>query len=445
MLSFGSSAPLRELVASQKGGRPVGICSVCSAHQFVLEAAMQHASRRGAPLLIEATCNQVNQFGGYTGMVPSTFAAYVAGLAATMEFPLSRVILGGDHLGPNPWKDEPAARAMEKARELVCAYVAAGFAKIHLDASMHCADDDRTAPLPPHIVAERAAVLCQAAEAACTSQDEASRPVYVIGTEVPVPGGAQADDAGLQVTTPDDALATVELFCSAFLARGLDGAWSRVIALVVQPGVEFGDAEIHEYDRTRAAALSSAIESVPGMVYEAHSTDYQQPGALRQLVEDHFAILKVGPGLTFAFREATFALAAMEAAALGGRREVTLSHLPEILEQAMVEDPRDWARYYHGDAVAQAFARRYSLSDRIRYYWPRPAVQAALAQLLHNLTQNPPPLPLLSQYMPLQYREVRAGRLPNTPKALIYAHIDQVLQDYAQACGEDGMRVASPG
>lgn len=70
--------------------------------------------------------------------------------------------------------------------------------------------------------------------------------------------------------------------------------------------------QVHEYHREEAQTLSRFIEAQPGLVYEAHSTDYQSREALRALVEDHFAILKVGPALTFAFREAVFALAAIE-------------------------------------------------------------------------------------------------------------------------------------
>lgn len=431
---FSSPQPLLDVVAAQKRGQPAGIYSICSAHRQVLEASLRRAAADGTPLLVEATCNQVNQFGGYTGMTPTDFAGYVAEIAGEQEFPPDRIVLGGDHLGPNPWQHEPAAVALAKAQQMVRDFVAAGFAKIHLDASMHCGDDDCSRPLDPQVVADRAADLCTAAEDASRQRAAPLRPVYVIGTEVPTPGGAQADDAGLQVTEPTAALETIELFRQAFLTRGLDDAWTRTIALVVQPGVEFGDEEIHEYDRSRAAALSQAIATQPGLVYEAHSTDYQTPAALRQLVEDHFAILKVGPALTFAFRAAVFALAQIEEEWLGRRGDVTLSRLPAVIDRVMVADPRYWLKYYPGDAAAQAFARKYSLSDRIRYYWPHPDVQAAQARLVRNLLDNPPPLPLLSQFLPGEYRLVREGVLRNEPLELVWAHIDVVLGDYAVAC-----------
>ena len=161
------------------------------------------------------------------------FRDFVYNIARTVGFPAERIILGGDHLGPNCWQDEPAAVAMEKSIDLIKAYVAAGFSKIHLDASMSCADD----PVPL-ILGGDAARLCQAAEE--TASDEQKRHLtYVIGTEVPVPGGEASTIGSVHVTRAQDAAATLETHEAAFRKLGLDAALERVIAIVVQPGVEF--------------------------------------------------------------------------------------------------------------------------------------------------------------------------------------------------------------
>jgi D-tagatose-1,6-bisphosphate aldolase subunit GatZ/KbaZ len=429
------SSYLDEIVAAQKQGKGVGITSVCSAHPFVIEAAFRQALKGDTPVLIESTCNQVNQFGGYTGMAPADFIGYVADMAARVGFPQERLIVGGDHLGPNPWQDEPAAQAMAKARDLVRDYVQAGYEKIHLDASMKCADDDPDRPLDTALSAQRAAELAQVAEEAFARRPGASAPRYIIGTEVPIPGGAQEAEEGVRVTPPAEVVETIAITRDAFGARGLDDAWRRVIAVVAQPGVEFGDANLFEYDREAARDLSRFIEGEARLVFEAHSTDYQTPGALRRLVEDHFAILKVGPALTFAFREAVFALVMMEEEWPAGRAGIELSDLRETLDAAMLDNPVHWRKYYGGDEQAQAFARKYSFSDRSRYYWPVPEVQAALARLLRNLEENPPPLSLLSQFAPVQYGHIRAGRIANSPRAIILDRIGQVLEEYAYACG----------
>src|SRR5580704_2084237 len=170
--------------------RAIGIASVCSAHPLVIEAAL--TSTHNEAVLIEATCNQVNQEGGYTGMTPAEFVRFVKSIARNVGFDLGRLILGGDHLGPNPWKHLPAPEALRRAEAMVRDYVAAGFTKIHLDCSMACSDDPTT--LDEAVVAERAARLAAAAEAV-VERPGREPPVYVIGTEVPVPGGSAHADA----------------------------------------------------------------------------------------------------------------------------------------------------------------------------------------------------------------------------------------------------------
>jgi len=432
---------LLEVARARTQGRVRGIYSVCSANRFVLEAAMQQAKADASPLLIESTSNQVNQFGGYTGMDPAGFVAYVREVAAAAGFPFERIVLGGDHLGPHPWQREPAAAAMDKARELIRQYVLAGYAKVHLDTSMRLGGDagDPSTPLSDVTITERAAELAAVAEAALGERPAGSpAPVYVIGTDVPPPGGEREADQRIWTTKPEDARRTIELTRAAFGARGLHAAFGRVVAVVVQPGVEFGDSTVFEYDRAQAAPLKAMIEAHPGLVYEAHSTDYQTPAALAAMVEDHFAILKVGPWLTFALREALFALEDVEREWLGDRPGVTLSGVRAVMEQVMLEQPGHWAGYYHGDAGEQRFARRFSYSDRIRYYWPQPQAEAAVTRLIVNLEQHPAPLSLLSQYLPIQYNAVRLGRLSPAPRGLIRHSILEVLDRYARACRMKG-------
>ncbi|HET9322081.1 MAG TPA: class II D-tagatose-bisphosphate aldolase, non-catalytic subunit, partial [Bryobacteraceae bacterium] len=310
-----------------------------------------------------------------------------------------------------------------------------GYSKIHLDASMACADDDRNRPLADEVIAQRAAALCQVAEQAWTNlSDRSAAPLYIIGTEVPTPGGEQGPELAPAVTRVEDARTTLDHFRSAFLKRGLEAAWERVVGLVVQPGVEFGDASVFEYDRRKAQFLCNSLPTSPALVYEAHSTDYQPAAALRQMVEDHFAILKVGPWLTFAFREAVFALGAIEQEWLGKRAQGNVSHVPEALEQAMLRNPVYWHPYYQGDEGEQHLARRFSYSDRCRYYWPDPSVERELDLLLANLSASPPPLTLLSQYLPDAYDGVRSGAVPNLPASLIQDRIRKVVKIYGAAC-----------
>ena len=422
------SDALEDVLARHRDGQAVGMTSVCSASPLVLQAACEHAVADDAAVLVEATSNQVDQFGGYTGMRPADFRDLVYGIADRAGLPRERVVLGGDHLGPNVWHSLPAEQAMSRADDLVRAYVTAGYTKIHLDCSMACADD--RLPLTDRVVAQRAARLAQVAEEAATRTFGRSNLRYVVGTEVPVPGGAHEEIAGLTPTSPEAARATIEAHRAAFAAAGLDEAWVRVVALVVQPGVEFDAVRVVDYDRGRARALSRMIEGEP-LVFEAHSTDYQTVASLRALVEDHWAILKVGPGLTFALREALFALADIEAEIVPADE---CSNLPGVVDEVMVRQPRWWQGYYGGDEAAHRVTRRYSYSDRLRYYWPDAQVSGAVERLIHNLRACPPPLPLISAHLPGQYARARAGVLALDPIALALDHVRDVLRSYSTAC-----------
>lgn len=431
--------PISKLVEAHRQGAPVGLVSICSAHPYVIEAAMDRALVYDSYCLIESTSNQVNQYGGYTGMRASDFASFVESIAEKTGLPKERVILGGDHLGPNPWKNEAAELALSKGQQLISDYVKAGYTKIHLDASMPLGGDlDKgLVPLPPKIVAERTAFLCKAAEDAYRKMErgeaESTLPVYVIGTEVPVPGGTQEDE-GIHITTPEDLRQTVELTKMAFERFGIEAACDRIVAVVVQPGVEFGNQGIHDYDREAARGLSEALRDLPGLVFEGHSTDYQLRSKLKQLVEDGVAILKVGPALTFAMREALFALDAVESELFYGKEEES-SRVRDVLESVMVARPEHWQNYYHGTKHEMRLARKYSLSDRSRYYWTNPEVERAVQRLLENLNHEGIPLGLLSQYMPVQHRRVREELLVCQPLELVKDKVGMVLDDYFYAMG----------
>lgn len=422
-----SVANMCHLLQENRAGKRKGIYSVCSANRLVLEAAFAQAARDGSPLLIEATCNQVNQDGGYTGLTPAQFREYVHNLAKEMRFPAERVILGGDHLGPNPWRTKPASIAMEKACAMVSAYAEAGFSKIHLDASMSCSDDPQA--LANEEIAERAARLCEAAESTVGNSTE--KPVYVVGTEVPTPGGAQ-EELETEVTSTASLRETLEVHRLAFSRRNLLPAWKRIIGVVVQPGVEFGNESVADYIPEKASELSKSILQHDGIVFEAHSTDYQTPESLRQLVSGHFGILKVGPELTFTMREAIFGLARIEEEWIVGERR---SNIRAVIERVMIEHPENWKGYYHGDNHTVRVARAYSLSDRIRYYWPNAEISEALTLLLQNLEENPAPLPLVAQYLPREAEAIRVGAIRNNPTAMIHHKIRGSLSRYAEACG----------
>jgi len=415
---------LAHLPKRRADGQRAGIVSVCSAHPEVIRAALRHGLTHDDPVLIEATCNQVNQDGGYTGMTPADFRQFVETIADKAGFPKPRLLLGGDHLGPNPWKGLPAEEAMAKSEVMIAGFVRAGFSKIHIDTSMGCLGEPQA--LDDHETAQRAVRLARAAENARVPEYPA--PVYIIGTEVPIPGGATEALDHIEVTAAAAAKQTVEIHRAAFESAGLGDAFSRVIGLVVQPGVEFGHDTLMIYEPDAAQALSASLQQLPGLVFEAHSTDYQPVSALSALVRDGFAILKVGPELTFALRQALYGLDHI-ARDLG----LSVDNLKDTVEQVMLGHPQNWKAYYSGDDQALHFQRHYSLSDRIRYYWPNPEIHAAVERLLAVLGETNIPAPLIHQYLPAACNADDGLPAPATARELLEQAVRCVLERYRRA------------
>jgi len=429
--------PLKEMMERRGNGEVCGIPSYCTANELALEAILEHAGETGEPVLIEATANQINQFGGYTGMRPRDFMIFIKDMADKIGLDEKQLILGGDHLGPLIWADEPEASAMEKSRELVKLFVLAGFTKIHLDTSMNLGDDDPQACLATEVIARRGVELYKAGMEAFEElkkrKPAAMRPVFVIGSEVPIPGGAQEAEEGISVTTPDDFEDTVCTYQRIFEENGLKEAWNDVIAVVVQPGVEFSDAQVFLYDRQQSASLCRRLSKYPGIVFEGHSTDYQTKEALRQMVEDGIAILKVGPALTFGLCESLFALALIESELIP---EENQSYFMKILERVMVDNPNYWRKHYAGTEREKAFARKYSFSDRCRYYLGEKKVTDTIEKLFVNLSGVKIPINILHRCMPIQYEKVIRGQLEVEPRKLAKDGVLHFVMDYEYAvCG----------
>jgi D-tagatose-bisphosphate aldolase class II non-catalytic subunit len=428
------SRVLPALVSERLTDGEAGVTSICTAHPLVIEAALLHGLETERRVLIEATCNQVNQDGGYTGMTPAKFRQFAETIAVRVGFDPARIILGGDHLGPNPWKHLPAEDAMNRARTLIDAYARAGFAKLHLDTSMGCSGEP--AALADDVTAARAASLAEVAEVVASG---GARPLYIIGTEVPVPGGAQHALETLAVTRPEAAIRTVEVHRQAFTARGLEGAFARAVGVVVQPGVEFASTEVIAYNPERAQDLVASLAGMPGFVFEAHSTDYQPATALNSLVRDGFAILKVGPGLTFALRETLYGLDSIARILRPAESEESLMN---VMEALMLREPDNWRKYYSGSDDELRLQRHFSFSDRIRYYWPHPEAKAAVDRLFARLGDRLIPEPLISQYLGALYPAVANGSLAARSRDLAIAAVQQVLTQYDQAyvCAAERLR-----
>ncbi len=427
---------LNKLLNKLNKGYKTGIVSICSANKFVIENSMKYAQENNSHLLIESTSNQVDQFGGYTGMTPQMFSEYVYSIADQMNFPKENLVLGGDHLGPNVWQNKTSDIAMQNTFEQIEAYVSAGYTKIHLDSSFALADDSaEDGILSSEIITERAAQMCEVAERTFKKNSLSKKPFYIIGTDVPIPGGATENEGSIKLTTAEELEETIELTKKAFYKRGLEEAWERVIAVVVQPGVEFSDTKVFPYVSKNNSALIKKLESYNGLYFEAHSTDYQLQDDLKNMVNDHFAILKVGPWLTFALREALFSLSYIERELLKFNNALQASQLIENLNSIMIENPKYWNKHYNGKKSNIYLSMNFSYSDRIRYYWTNTTIDKKVKLLIDNLTKLNIPESLLSQFLPNQYKEVREGKIKNHPNEIIKSKISEVLSVYKYAVG----------
>ena len=430
---------LKDIVKKQKQGIHAGCYCACTANKWVIEAVFEKAMEDNSFAIIEATANQVNQFGGYTGMKPEDYKNMVFQIAEKVGFDKDKIILGGDHLGPLVWQKEEPSVAMEYSCQLIDGYIMAGYTKIHIDTSMRLSGDSLEERLSDEIIAERSAVLYKQAKESFIKYKEqnknAQEPVFIIGSEVPIPGGAQENEDSVAVTKTEDFEGTVKIFKETYEKYGL--SFDDVVAVVIQPGVEFADDSVCEYDAQKAQELVKALKKYDGLIFEGHSTDYQTKECLREMVRDGVGILKVGPALTFAYREAIFALELIEKEVYKTKPYVRLSNIRSIVENVMLDNPSNWEKHYHGTRTDISLSMSFSYSDRCRYYMTDPCVEEAVEVLINNINNAKIPLTLISQYMPGQYMHLRDNKNEKVcAQWLIKDKIKDLISDYIYAIAE---------
>ncbi len=205
-----------------------------------------------------------------------------------------------------------------------------------------------------------------------------------------------------------------------------------MIASVVHPGVELDNQAVHPYRPEEASDLAGALSGMPGLVFEAHSTGCQSTPSLSRMVDYGFAVLKVGPGLSFAPREALYGLDAIASWVVPGWRDHPLS---AGVEEEMLARPEHWEPYCPGGPDRQRLPRHFSYSDRVRYYWASPRLRQAVDSLLGRLGAEGVPATLVSQLLPEPCDRVAEGSLPATPRVLLVEAVRDELRRYSAACG----------
>ena len=155
--------------------------SFCTANTDVLNSIMFYCYLKKLPCLIECTSNQVNQSGGYTKKTPKDFMNLIYRLKKKYKLSDSQLFIGGDHLGPLPWKNQTSKIALKNSVILIDNFLKQKFDKIHIDTSIKCKDDKF---LNNEIIFQRTNFILDKVK----KNNRIKKKFLVIGTEVPLSG-----------------------------------------------------------------------------------------------------------------------------------------------------------------------------------------------------------------------------------------------------------------
>ncbi|PMQ01042.1 MAG: hypothetical protein CBR30_08090 [Dictyoglomus sp. NZ13-RE01] len=398
------------------------LISICTSNFKVLESVFRYFKEKDTYFLIESTSNQVNQFGGYTGLKPKDFVYKINNLS--QKFSFNKFFIGLDHGGTYPWRNLEISSAMQNAKTLIKESVESGYRKIHLDASYPLRGE---LSLSIEEIVKREVELLIIAEE--TAQNYNMNPIYVIGTDVPRPGGNISEKP--KVTPNSEIYEMIDAFKKELSKNSLDKVWDRIVAIVVNLGIEFGDENIYEYSSEETKELITVLDSNKDLVFEAHSTDYQPLKSLKEMAKNGVGIFKVGPALTFAYRSALFSLAHIEKILFKN----STSNFIETLFSLLKEDNRFYKEYYGENIDINKVV--FSFLDRWRYYYENEKIQNSLKMMFKNFEDKNIPLPLIYEYFPDQFEKVQEKFLKPIMEDLIFGRIQDVLDKYYKSLYEE--------
>lgn len=392
---------------------------------MVLRTLFECCAAHEVPIAIEASSNQVNQDGGYTGISAADFSQWIGRLSAEYGVSSDRIVLSGAHLGPKPWNHLAPKDALDKTINLVKDFAAAGFRKIHLDTPAACNEEQHP---DLQVLATRTARLCEIAEKHSPCPDQL---VYVLSALSAQP--IHESDSLINAysvppaTSAEQLSETVAAYQEAFIKQGLRHVWSKVVSIDALPGIGFDHFSVYPLDDAATKQLSAAILKHDGLSLSATSADYQSSSDLSTLLGNHFVFLKAGPELTFKMREAIFALATIA-------QQIAGTDTPDIvavIEAAINEHPADWAPYFTGDIAIHKQLHHYSFTDRLRYYWNFPDVRSQVLKFISNLESVKLPEALVSQH----FLAREFGALDAPASQLINDSVKQSIYRFYQATG----------
>ncbi len=332
----------------------------CVSNYDVIKSILFFVKKNNLTVIIESTSSQVNQFGGYTNKTPKQFKTMIYDLCKKIKFPLSQVILGGDHLGHFPWRKRKKKLANRNAANLVKACLDAGYKKIHIDTSHKLLDD---------FTFEKRKALNRSQELAKLLKKKKIFPIF--GTEVPFPGSKVQKK--IKLTSVNDLGNEIDFYIQSLKEVGLN----ETFACVVEPGMYFENYKIVK-PKIKLLKKLKNYSNKKNFFYEAHSCDYQDIKTLRSLVKNNFKFLKVGPELTYFYSKALFKMEEIEKKLFKKKSNFKVKLLKE-----MKKNKKHWVDYYSKNPTENELIC--NKLDRMRYYLYAKSIQSAKKILKKNI------------------------------------------------------------
>ncbi len=338
--------------------------SFCTSNIEVIKSILFFCHNKKLPCLIECTSNQVNQHGGYTNKTPKKFIKEIFNLSKKIKFNSKKLFLGGDHLGPLPWKKKNKTIAIKNSISLINDYLKQNFCKIHVDTSIKCRDDKY---IDSDIIFERTSDILNNPSIKKKIKDK----FLIVGTEVPLSGSG--DDKKIVKTNKKQIETEVFKFKQILDKLSLK---NKSFGLVIEPGMKYMHFSITKPNFSDFSNKKN-ISKKNKFVYEAHSTDYQPEKILKQLVKNNFKFLKVGPELTYNYSKSLFFMENVEK-----KNKLKSSKIKKVIFSSMLKNPKYWKSYYETKNPKLLLN---SKLDRMRYYFDTKPVINSIKNLKKNI------------------------------------------------------------
>ena len=339
--------------------------SFCTSNIEVIKSILFFCHIKKLPCLIECTSNQVNQHGGYTNKTPKMFIKEILSISKKIKFNSKKLFLGGDHLGPLPWKKKSKTVAIKNSISLINDYLDQKFCKIHIDTSIKCKNDKY---INSDIIFERTNEILNNDNIKKKIKDK----FIVVGTEVPLAGSG--DNENIIKTSKKQIETEVLKFKKILKKQNLK---NNIFGLVIEPGMKYTHSSVIKPNFTNFTNKKN-ISKKNNFVYEAHSTDYQSKKTLKQLVKNNFKFLKVGPELTYSYSRSLFFMENIEK----NNFKLKNSNIKKIIFSAMLKNRKYWEGYYE-KKTTELFLN--SKLDRMRYYFDTKPVVNSIKTLKKNI------------------------------------------------------------